>query len=172
MMKNIIIIASLILCAYVASCTKGGEQDGFGNTYIYTSNDTASYTQVVPAPAVDTLTAGSVTSWYDDQAKVLNYTVKWYGLWKLVPATKNDTIVSISIYKGDAGSNGTLVRTLKVSITSSKTSNGSMPLCLAGTTYMTESEKADYLAGKWYILIASKKKPAGIIRGQMNVVKR
>lgn len=166
--KYIIIAFSILSISFWVSCTKGGDQDGFSSDNIYTFSDTASYTQLTPAPAIDTLAAGSVKGWYDQQANNLTFTVAWYGLWK--KAVKTEGVTRIDLFVADAaGGNGTLTRSFNIT---SSSSTGKIVLNLAGNKQLNATEMSDFLAGKWYFVLYTKSWPNGLISGKMSDITR
>jgi hypothetical protein len=49
--------------------------------------------------------------------------------------------------------------------------SGSVTLSLIGSNNLSDSEKQDLIAGKWYYTLCTQKFPQGIIRGQLNTAK-
>jgi hypothetical protein len=179
-MKNILTGVCFILTTYcLVSCTKGGDQGGFSGN-VYTISATASCKQLIPS--IDTTSTGTLTGLYDEQANVLTYTITWTDLWRdsvydavqkknvASTAAQKDTLSYINLYDlASATDTGILVRSQ--SATNANRSS-SLALSLASSTGFTPTERADFYAGKWYIVLATKKYPKGIIRGQLIAVKK
>lgn len=160
---NIIILGSLVLFIY--SCTKGGDQLSLsGNAD--SVNSTLSSKQIIPIINNDT-SKGSLTGWYDETANVMTFTVNWS---RDISVNAKDTITSVQFYDtASATTMGSLARSIIVSNTNN---SGSILLNLAGNLCFSNTEKSNFLAGKWYIVLCSKKYPNGIIRGQLVTTKK
>jgi hypothetical protein len=170
-MKNILITVCFFLGTYyLISCTKGGNQDGF-NGNIYTISATANSKLLIPP--IDTTSTGILSGLYDEQANNFTYTIAWNYLWRdsiynattkkniATTAAQKDALSYIKFYSSSAiTDSGTLVRSQAVTNTNR---NSNLKFCFAGYQGLTAAEKADLYAGKWYIVLATKKYPNGII---------
>ncbi|WP_207531764.1 hypothetical protein [Desertivirga arenae] len=172
-MKRIILSIFLLSACLLLACTKGGDLEGLSqNTYKVTSAlDGASLS---PAPANDT-TKGSFSGWYDEQSNSLAFTVRYNKDTRFV---KTDTLVGLNFYK-DRSAIGTAAtaRTFPFSIIVDATKNpaanvtGSLSFGLSGSNAFIANEKADFINGKWYVVLISKRFPLGIAGGQLLPVK-
>jgi hypothetical protein len=163
-MKIIIPILLATAVVFFVACTKGGKLNVIeGDKYSVTS--IASSKQLVPA--IDTTSTGTFTGFYDTETNILTYTLAWNDLWR---TTSKDTITSVSFYgPASTTANGTKIRTLPFV---NLNNTGSINLGLSGGTGFTETEKSDFLLGAYYFTINTKKYPAGIIRGQLEILKQ
>jgi hypothetical protein len=163
-MKNIFIALLLFYSANLLSgCTKGGKLETItGDTYNVTG--TASGAQMVPANSV--AATGNFVGWYDEQVDVLSFTLSWANIW----SGTQDPITSIKFYSpAGIGANGTLIHLINFSNTNA---SGSINLALAGSIELLNDERDAMYAGKCYYVICTTNYPGGIIRGQLNAVKR
>lgn len=157
-----VLILSVIYSA--ASCTKGGVPEKL-NGAVDSVYAAASSKQLVPS--LDTTSTGTLTGLYDEEANIFTYTVAWTDLWR---DTKKDTITALNFYgPAAATANGSLVRSLPFTNTNR---NGQVVLGLAGNTGFAPSETAEFLKGAYYFTLNTRRYPNGIIRGQLNVVKK
>jgi hypothetical protein len=175
-MKNTLFFIGLFFVGCVTiGCTKGGGLSGVnGITYTVTSSATSK--QLIPS--VDTTSTGTVAGTYDDQTNILNYTLSWADFFrdsvfsaalnKNIAAPK-DTLSTIKFYgTASATDSGKLARTISLVNTNKA---GSLVLTLSGYLSLMNSEKADFLAGNWFIVLCTKRFPNGLVRGQIKAVK-
>jgi CHRD domain len=155
----LIVLFSFTIAFNISSCTKGGELDGVsGKAYTVTSS--ASSKQLLPL--IDTTSTATLKGSFDDQTNILTFTLAWDDLWK---DTKKDTITGVNFYVSAAiTANGPLVRALSY-INTNRT--GTTTLGLSGYSGLSNNEKTQFLAGSYYFIIATKRYPNGIVRGQL-----
>jgi hypothetical protein len=101
-------------------------------------------------PPTDSMGTGSVDATYDEDSKVLSWTIEYDGL--TGPATA-------AHFHGpaDPGANAPPVVPI----------NGDLAAPIQGEATLTDEQYADLKAGKWYFNIHTDKYPDGEIRGQL-----
>jgi hypothetical protein len=163
-MKRIVMaLLLLVLAGTLQRCTKGGDlREMNGATYLVSGN--ASTGQIVPAAAGGA--TGSFSGLMDENLSSLNFTLTWKDIW--TDANK-DVMTGIKFYgPATAGASGSLVHS--INYINSTNMSGSVTLSLMGSNNLSDSEKQDLIAGKWYYTLCTQKFPQGIIRGQLNTL--
>lgn len=144
---------------FISSCKKS--QDG---KLFYVNAAPLTAAQVVPASGATS--EGTIDAVYDNKTKVLSYTVSWKNLL--------DTATNLRVHGlADAGAiavspyaNGIIqsfTRTSTPAVSVQKTATFKATLFIDGIVLKEE----DLLAGKYYIVLYTKAKPGGELRGQL-----
>ncbi|WP_205502169.1 CHRD domain-containing protein [Rufibacter psychrotolerans] len=100
-------------------------------------------------PANNSTATGTFSGTYNQDTKILTYTITWTGL----------TATNMHFHKGEVGSPGPVVIPI-----------GSAPYTSpinAQTPPLTQDQEADLLAGRWFVNIHSAAFQGGEIRGQV-----
>ena len=150
----------LALALFAASCT----QDIIDDQFVISG---APFTASQTIPASNATSTGTLDAVYDRYSKTLTYTVKWNNLMDTattlhVHGLANAGAVAVAPYPN--GIIQTFTRTTTPAL-STKKDEGSF----TGTLYIDEVllKEEDLLAGKYYIDLHTKAKPAGELRGQL-----
>lgn len=150
---------------FISSCKKNQEGKLF---YVVAAPLTAA--QVIPASGATS--EGTIDATYDNKTKLLSYTVSWKNL--------IDTATFIRVHGlADAGAiavspyvNG-IIQTFRSSIATGGATTPAVPVQNTATFKATlfidgiVLKEEDLLAGKYYIVLSTKAKPAGELRGQL-----
>ena len=108
-------------------------------------------------PAVATTGSGLATVSYNRQKKTISYTLNW--------VLGSGATTTLMHFHGSPTGSPEVTSPVVVGISGFEASNSGF---LTGTTReLTESEEADFLAGKWYLNIHSNVYPSGELRGQV-----
>lgn len=165
-MKKYFIAISIIAAAIQTACTKGGTNETLtGASYTVTS--VLDGTKPVPATSKDT-TKASLTGWYDEQANGFTFTVTYK---KDTSVIKLDTLTTLQFFRNAPAAGSSPVRTLPVSAVinaASKTNiSGSFNAGLAGYTGIAPEDVPSFVNNQWFIVLTSRKFPAGVAGGQI-----
>lgn len=144
------ILCSLVFFTMVTSCSKNSATTP--NT-AYKLAGTASGDQEVPA--VTTTGTGTLTGTFNSGTNALHYDVSWSNL---------SGTATVAHFHGPAapGTNSGVVIPFKLN------NNGTSGTATGDTT-LTEAQKADLIAGKWYFNVHTAAHGGGEIRGQVIV---
>lgn len=145
---------------FIASCTKDVD-----DTKFYVVNAPMSASQTIPAS--NATSGGAIDATYDRSTKTLSYKVSWVNLLDTattlhVHGLADSGAVALSPYPN--GIIQTFTRTSTPALSPNKASGSfSSTLYIDGVVLKEE----DLLAGKYYIDLHTKAKPAGELRGQI-----
>jgi hypothetical protein len=147
----------MAIAFFIASCKKGVD-----SKFFYIVNAPLSASQTIPASL--STAGGAIDGTYDNKTKILSYTVSYTNLL--------DTATSLAV-RGLADSGAIAVSPGTVqTFTFTKTSTPANYLksgVFSGQLFFDGVllKEEDLLAGKYYIELRSKAKPAGELRGQL-----
>lgn len=136
----------LVSLSFISSCSSD-DDDETPTNIIKMQNATIRGSEEVPANSSQA--TGTFTGTYDQDTKILSYTITYSGL----------TATNMHFHRGDVGVSGPVVIPIGATpFTSPITSQ---------TPALTADQEAELLGGKWYVNIHSAQFPAGEIRAQV-----
>lgn len=146
------------------SCRKTDEGVPYEDKgYTYFQGD-GSFAQMTPVPATASTGTAVFSARFDNNTKILNYSLSWSGL--TTPVTKADFY-----FPSDAVQNGWLQRNiLTTTATTYKATTDSLTGVIWGNNILSEKEQSDLAAGKVYYIINTTANSNGEIRGQISTV--
>jgi hypothetical protein len=148
-------------------CTKGGSLEGLqGDVYSITGNATGAHV----VPASNATGTANLTGLFDAGANSLVYTIKWTALWT---APVKDTITKANFYSAAAaGQTGDSTKSIFILSGKMLNASDSITNSLSGVLGLSDKQREDLIAGKWYYTIFTKKYPNGIVRAQLSADKK
>lgn len=124
--------------------------------------------QVVPVS--NSTGTDSLNGIFDAGANTLTYTMKWTALWV---APVKDTITKAVFYSAAMpGQNGDSAKNIFIPSAKMLNATDSVTNSISGNLGLSEKQKDDLIAGKWYYTIFTKKYPNGIVRAQLSAGKK
>jgi hypothetical protein len=169
-MKKYFIPLSIMVIAVLAACTKGGEFETL-TAASYAVSSSLDGSKLTPATANDT-TKGSLAGWYDEQANGLTFTLTYE---KDTSVIKLDTLTAMQFFRNVPTAGSTPAITIPVSAVinaASKTNiSGSFNRGLSGYTGIAADDVQSFLNNQWYVVLTSRKFPAGVAGGQVMLSK-
>jgi hypothetical protein len=165
--QTLLIMLAVGVMLSVIACTKGGSLDGLrGDVYAISGNATGA--QVVPAS--NATGNANFTGLFDAGANSLVYTIKWTALWT---APVKDTITKANFYSAAAaGQTGDSAKSIFILSGKMLNASDSITNSLSGVLGLSDKQREDLIAGKWYYTIFTKKYPNGIVRAQLSADKK
>lgn len=156
----------IIAVVALAACTKGGRLETLtGKTYTVISSLDGS--KVSPATSNDT-TKASLSGWYDEQTNGFTFKLTYS---KDTAVIKLDTLTAVLFFRNTPTGSSTPARTLPVTVVvnaASKTNiSGSFNRGLSGNTGIDAADIPALVNNQWYVVLTSRKFPAGIAGGQL-----
>lgn len=153
------------------ACTKGGDYQTL-NGAGYTASAVMDGAKLVPATVNDT-TKADLAGWYDEEVNGFTFTLTYKKDTSLI---KLDTLTAIQFYKNEPTAGNTPVRSLSVSAVINATGKtnitGSFNRGLSGATGIASEDVPAFLDSQWYVVLTSRKFPAGVAGGQVRLFKK
>jgi hypothetical protein len=155
--KSILVPAVLALSLFFTAGCDNKDDDPVVNDEIYTISATMAGTNEVPANTSSA--TGTTTGTYNATTNTLQYNISWSGL--TGPAT-------IGHFHGPAaaGTNASPIIYFNL-IPGTPNTSGTA----TGQIKLSDTQEADFLAGKWYANVHTTANSGGEIRGQVSAVK-
>lgn len=163
LLTAVMLVVAILL---FVSCNKTDEGSPYEDKgYISLTGD-GTFAQMTPVPATASTGTSVFSARFDNNTKILNFSLSWSGL--TTPVTKADFY-----FPSDAVQNGWLQRNiLTTTATTLKAATDSLTGVIWGNNTLSEKELSDLVAGKVYYVINTSANSNGEIRGQVSTVNK